>query len=625
MGASISEVPGQGNEAELILLPHPRVVSLEDGEYVLAAHRLISIDGGAVGDLINPARRLQGSLREFADVEWEIGANPPAALEGVGARLSLDARSDLNEQGYVLDVSRDGISISASTAAGVFYGVCTLAQIVQQYGRRLPALHIEDWPDFGVRGVMLDISRDKVPTMETLYDLVDMLAGWKVNQLQLYTEHTFAYRQHPDVWAEASPITGDEILALDTFCRERFIELVPNQNSFGHMKRWLIHSRYASLAEVQGEFKTPWGTMEGPFSLCPGDPGSLELVRSLFDELLPHFSSRQLNVGCDETFDLGQGRSKEECEERGTERVYLDYLLRVYDEVTKRGHTMQFWGDIIVQKPELIGELPRDAIALEWGYEGDHPFDEHGKAFAASGIPFYVCPGTSSWTTIGGRTDNALANLLNAAENGLKHGAAGYLNTDWGDLGHWQVLPVSYMGFAGGAAYSWGLDANRELDMARAVSLYAFRDATGSMGRVAYDLGNVYQAPGVLIPNSSLLFWVLNGSWEEIKARLGAETTPDYSGTLEAIGAAMEPMGRAGMMRADAALILAEFENTARLMRHACKRALFLTDGEGDKQELGDDARDIVVEYERIWLARNRPGGLADSTRALKALRRDYE
>ena len=82
---------------------------------------------------------------------------------------------------------------------------------------------------------MLDISRDKVPRMDTLYALVDMLAGWKINQVQLYTEHTFAYRQHPDVWAEASPMTGDEILALDAFCRERHIELVPNQNSFGHM------------------------------------------------------------------------------------------------------------------------------------------------------------------------------------------------------------------------------------------------------------------------------------------------------------------------------------------------------------------------------------------------------
>ena len=76
-----------------------------------------------------------------------------------------------------------------------------------------------------VRGAMLDISRDKVPTMATLRGLIELLASWKINQIQLYTEHTFAYRAHPEVWATASPMTADEIVELDAFCRERFVEL----------------------------------------------------------------------------------------------------------------------------------------------------------------------------------------------------------------------------------------------------------------------------------------------------------------------------------------------------------------------------------------------------------------
>ena len=54
---------------------------------------------------------------------------------------------------------------------------------------------------------MLDISRDKVPTMPTLFALVDRLAEWKINQLQLYIEHTFAYRGHEEVWRNADPMT----------------------------------------------------------------------------------------------------------------------------------------------------------------------------------------------------------------------------------------------------------------------------------------------------------------------------------------------------------------------------------------------------------------------------------
>ena len=137
----------------------------------------------------------------------------------------------------------------------------------------------------------------------------------------------------------------------------------------------------------------------------------------------------------------------------------------------------------------------------------------HSRSTASSsprsGIAFYVCPGTSSWCSIAGRTDNAIGNLRNAAESGLKNGAIGYLNTDWGDMGHWQVLPVSFLGFAVGAAYSWALEANRTMDVPAVVSLHAFRDPTGVMGRVAYDLGNVYKSAGVLMPNSSLLFWTL--------------------------------------------------------------------------------------------------------------------
>ena len=237
--------------------------------------------------------------------------------------------------------------------------------------------------------------------------------------------------------------------------------------------------------KIHGTFDVPWGTMKGPFSLAPAEPGSLELIKGLFDEMLPHFTSSMVNVGCDETFDLGYGKSKALCEQYGTGQVYLLYLLSLYANLAGRDKTMQFWGDIILQHPDLVSKLPRDVIALEWGYEADHPFDEHGKAFAASGIPFYVCPGTSAWNTLAGRTDNCLGNLRNAAVNGVKHGAIGFLNTDWGDNGHWQVLPVSYLGYAMGAAYSWSNQTADQVDVKLALSRFAFDDPTGSMGALA--------------------------------------------------------------------------------------------------------------------------------------------
>ena len=612
-------------QESLTLAPMPQKLQLAGGAYRLKDGMLIILAGSQRDEMLFSARRFQNRLREQLNLSWEINSseNPPKSKWGLV--MTISPETIVKSQGYVLEINENRISIIANNGAGAFYGVCTLLQLLDQRETEIPCLYITDWPNFPARGVMLDISRDKVPTLETLYSLIDKLAGWKVNQFQLYTEHTFKYYQHPDVWKKASPISGDEILALDQYCQKRYIELVPNQNSFGHMQRWLIHPKYAPLAEVGGGFDVPWGHMEGPFSLCPIDPGSIELIYSLYEEVLPHFTSRMFNVGCDETFDLGQGKSKEACDKAGKGRVYLEFLLKIYQYVHAQNRTMQFWGDIILQHPELISELPRDVIALDWGYEADHPFDSEGIQFAKAGIPFYVCPGTSSWNTIIGRTENTLGNLKNAAEHGLKHGAIGYLNTDWGDNGHWQPLPVSYLGYLCGAAYSWAFEANRDLDVPRALDLFAFRDVSGIMGQLVYDLGNVYKTVGFEPSNSSALFSILQHPLGELRAYTSAFTV-NFSRPLDIVEEALLKLKKTDMKLPDRDLILAEYELACKLIRHACLRGK-LAHNEGitfQKSELTKDLQNLIPEYEQAWLRRNRIGGLEDSTARFRKLFQDY-
>ena len=618
---------------ELSFLPAPRRAAYPQGSFTLTDDRLIVLDAPVPQELVSAGWRLKAALQKHAGLTWNLNASAAAPEALVGVALRVAPEREPHAQGYRLHITPQGVEIEGHDPAGVFYGVCTFIQLLQQVGRELPLLEVQDWPDISARGVMLDISRDRVYSMDTLYELVDRLAGWKINQLQLYTEHTFAYQDHKQVWQKASPMTGEEILALDAFCRELFIELVPNQNSFGHLHRWLTLERYAGMAETHGEIIMPWGVMHGPFSLAPEHPASLPFIKSLYDELLPHFTSRMFNVGFDETFDLGQGQTKELVEQRGEGPVYLDFLLKVYADVKRRGYTMQFWGDIILKHPDLVPLLPRDVIALSWGYEADHPFDQEGAAFAASGVPFYVCPGTSSWNTLAGRTENAVQNLLNAAENGLKYGAVGYLNTDWGDNGHWQVPPASYLGFAAGAALSWGVDANRDDDWAGLVSRYAFEDPTGAAGRVAYDLGSVYDRLGFIIPNSSALFWILYLPMTQIAGmaeRYGMDTVgiPDgLRAGLSAIDEAMQPLEQAQIQRPDAELIKREYRHTARLMRHACRRGIlaFGADDPAERAALAEDMHAILVEYRALWLARSRPGGLDNSAACFEQIIQEYQ
>ena len=607
----------------LILLPAPRRMESLPGALRLDEPLTIVLPQAHAQELLGAARRFQELVVSRLTRHWPITASPAAAPPDA-AHLLLSVDSSLgNRERYELRIAPQGITIRGASSAGVFYGLQTLGQIVSQSREQLPCLIIQDHPDFPARGVMLDISRDKVPSMQTLFDLVDLLASWKINQLQLYMEHTFAYSQHREVWATASPMTAQEVLQLDSYCRDRCIELVPNQNSFGHMERWLNHPRYKPLAEAPEGSDTPWNfRWPGPFSLCPTDPKSLELLAGLYDELLPNFASGLFNVGCDETFDIGQGRSKAECERIGKQRVYLKFLQKLHGLVQGRGRTMMFWGDIILHQPELIAELPKDLIALEWGYEAGHPFDREGSLFAQANVPFYVCPGTSSWCSIAGRTDNCLANLKNAAVNGRKHGAVGYLNTDWGDNGHMQYLPISYLGFAAGAAYSWCLESNADLPIAQALDTHAFLDDAGVMGRLVMDLGNVYRLLP-LLGNSSGLFRILSKNKNKQDM---ADIMPDHlDAASAAIDAAMQPLTRASMRRPDAALVIDEMRNTAAVLRHACARGRWLLDPASvDPLTLRAQILSMIGEHDRLWLARNRIGGLAESRAHLTKLLLEY-
>lgn len=524
--------------------------------------------------------------------------------------ISLD-NDTLHEQGFELKLTRTGQSLRAGGEAGAFYGCLAFVQLIEQFGAAPPSLNIRDKPDFPTRGVMLDVSRCKVPTMATLKQLIDRLAGMRINHLQLYIEHTFAFSAHRRVWADASPFTHEEIIELDQYCSDRFIELAPNFNSFGHFGRWLKHPEYRHLGECPDK-------LQGGGCLAPNN-ASLKLLEELFDEYLPHFSSRLFNVGCDETWELGKGRSKAKAEKTSTTRVYLDFLKKIYDRVESRGRRMQFWGDIILHQPELIKELPEDIVALCWGYEADHPYETQCQSFAEAGVEYHVCPGTSAWNSITGRTDNCLGNLENAAKNGARYGATGYLITDWGDGGHHQVLPISYLGFTAGAAYSWNLKANKDADLARALSHHFFSDPTGELGQLCMDLGRTLNhIPGLVRSNCSAINQLLFGKLIDGPYDLSQVTQDQYNTANAWLDRIETSLVRCRPQCDDRTGVLNEFRHAIACSRHAIHRGQFYQFDIGDLDHLKRDLQLLVMSHEEQWLARNRRGGLYESSTRLR-------
>ncbi len=339
---------------------------------------------------------------------------------------------------------------------------------------------IDDAPRFAYRGVMLDISRDRVPTMATLYALVNQLSAWKMNHLQLYIEHALAYAGHEEVWCSDSPLTLEELTGLDRYCADRGVELKANQNCLGHFERWLQHPKYAPLAEMDSGRVSEGGYYYRPNTLCPGDARVQPLLEDLLAQQLACCSGPYANIGCDEPWDLGRGRSKADCEARTRGVVFSEHVSKVAAIARRLGKKPQFWCD---PHPNEGDGLPRDLIALVWGYEDIDDFNARVMAHRKVGREVWVAPGTSCWNSSTGRTWNRRGNLDHAAS---EREAVGLLCTAWGDGGHRQQWPITLFGLADSAMAAWS-GAGCYDD--RAAGLQAF--GIPEVGQWLASLGNV--------------------------------------------------------------------------------------------------------------------------------------
>jgi hypothetical protein len=497
---------------------------------------------------------------------------------------------------------------------------------------------------------MLDVSRDRVPTRDTLARLVELCALARINHFELYTEHTFAYAEHEVVWREASPMTPDDVRWLDDRCTAAGIDLVANQNCFGHMGRWLAHEPYRRRAEAPDGFEPIPGYHMEPTVLAP-TPENAAFARALFAELLPNFRSRRVNVNCDETFDLGHGRSADLVARVGKERVYVDHLRRIVEPLASDGYSVHYWADIVRKDPALARELPDTARPVCWTYEAPRAlegaarhldpgigalldrlgvdveamsgFDMNTRPLADADVPFWVAPGTSAWDSLVGRIDNATANLLDASRTGRDRGAEGYLITDWGDNGHLQPPSVSFGPIAYGGAVAWCADANHDVDLADVLDEHVFHDSSGRLGTAVLELGRQWDRTGRHSFNGSPLQGALvPAAFSFATGEVSATATAEVA---ERIDACAQEIERATPGCGDADIVRDELVQAARLARHGAWRLLASVDGPApDAEQLRADLADAIAGQRDVWLRRSRPGGLPDSIARLEATLATY-
>jgi hypothetical protein len=598
------------------LLPAPRRAVRLAGRLALRDDLPIVLGPGSADSDFAAALVLRDAVKSVCGAKLAIETHARAA--DLGPRIELHRESPAGDA-HRIAVDAQGAHLSGAGPAGLRYAVETLAQLVDARGF-LPACRIEDAPDFPRRGIMLDVSRGKVPTLATLRALVDLCVRLKLNVLMLYVEHTYRFRRHPEIGAGASPLDAASLRELDAHAAACFVELIPSLQSLGHMERILSIPRYAPLAETARRW-----------TISPAEAGSYELLADLYDEFLPNFRSPWFNANCDEPFDLEQGKSRERAAALGPGGVYLEHVERVRRLAQQRGKQTMIWGDVVHAHPARIREIPRELTLLDWWYEAEHDYDRVAK-FAEHAIRFWVCPGTSTWNSLFPRVENSALNIARYAASGRRHGAEGLLVTDWGDFGHYNPLGNSWFGYAWAAQQGWSGDAPAK-SFDRAFARCLFGDASGETARRVRALGALHDGGFPAFNGSPLQFLY----FDELERGFfvdGARTS-SLRRTLGKLDRERSRLRAArGRFRREA-LTWQEMRLALNASRHAVRKALagqrYLAwrrrpAGLGaiarrrlaaELRALADEQTSLGRELRRLWLLRSQPDGFQVTQRRL--------
>lgn len=361
----------------------PFVVPLpQEAVYQEGVCRVASLAFEVRGKNVPPslARLIAKELKELAP-----GSDKPS----VSIKPELNRhRTDLGSEGYEMVVGAGEIRLSAPSEAGLFYGLQTLKQLVQNSAdRSLPCVRIEDKPRFSWRGAHLDVARHFMP-LPFLYKLVDLLALHKMNVLHLHLTDDQGWRfeikryprltsvgskradtqinDRPDQFSgkpHAGFYTQAQMRKLVRYASERFVTIVPEIEMPGHSQAAI--AAYPELGNTgrQLEVATGWGVHVDILNV---EDSTIQFYKNVLEEVLDVFPSKYIHIGGDEA-PKEQWKSSPSAQRKmrslglKTEDELQSWFIRQMDEfLSSRGRRLVGWDEIIE------GGLAKGAVVMSW-------------------------------------------------------------------------------------------------------------------------------------------------------------------------------------------------------------------------------------------------------------------
>lgn len=398
--------------------------------------------------------------------------NETGAMEDADVVLSIDTTMVLKPEGYQLNITDEKIAITGKDKEGLFYGLMSLSQLMEdacEQNANLPLVSVEDYPELAYRAIHLDVKHHLEKT-EYYYDLIDKLARYKINGIIVEMEDKLQYQRQPKV-ASADALSIAEWKEISQYAEARFIDFSPLIQGLGHASFVLKHPEYQDLRD----------NVESDWAFNPLDPRTYEVQFDLYlDAIEATPNGKYLHVGGDEVHTTGRDSGKSALE------LQLEWLGKVSEFAEEHHRIPIFWDDMPLKQadvyrpmfqPELtqkevdsiwkqnehkltafLDKFPKNCIYMRWNYSSPEAIG-NTKAmewFSNNGLEVMgATAGQTRWTLMPQEESNMNA-IKTFAVNSIESGTNGLLLTLWDDDSpHFELYMRGIIAFS---EYTWGGD-----------------------------------------------------------------------------------------------------------------------------------------------------------------------
>jgi hexosaminidase len=257
--------------------------------------------------------------------------------------FALEPELEVKSEGYLLEITDRKVEIKSSTDAGLWYGLMTLGQLMEDANDQnvpLPSCAISDEPALAYRAVHLDV-KHHLEEKEYYYELMDRFAAQKINAVIIEIEDKLKYELQPKV-GSSDGLTIAEWKEISDYAMARNIRISPLVQGLGHASFILKHDVYNSLRD---DPKSDW-------AFNPLNEETYKVQFDLYEDALKAFPyANYLHVGGDEVHTTGRNSGKSPLE------LQLIWLNRVSEYASRKGLTPIFWDDMPLKNAEVYRSI----------------------------------------------------------------------------------------------------------------------------------------------------------------------------------------------------------------------------------------------------------------------------